>query len=201
MEPPQRLFVSKEKKNSISCAVFINMEGGVFVKLLTGSKVPATSSLHGELPSTQYTNKHGTVASRMTSEEYEACVKEAIEYFSPHKVGSLAFKRWVAGRLLVHDRSTCHSNQPIQIDSEGTVLKVAVAPPRSPDLMPLDYSIFGTAKNAVLRDAKMMRSRATRAEGFVAKLRNADVTKSIKAFPQRLLYCKEGGGRRADRRK
>jgi hypothetical protein len=43
---------------------------------------------------------------------------------------------------LVHDRSGAHPSQQIP----GLTWKVVMHPPHSPDMMPLDYGIFGAAK-------------------------------------------------------
>lgn len=200
MELPERFHLGKQHKNSISVIAFISLKHGVFVKLLTGSKVPTSSWLQDLMPNKTYTNKHGQPAARMTAEEYEDCVRDAMAYFC-RPLGTERARLLMQSRMrLVHDRSTCHPRTDIVLDGKGATLKTIMAPPRSPDLMPLDYAVFGTVKSLLLREVSQHCKWHTKAERFVEELRAFDVTNAIHAYPKRLQYCKDGGGRRADKR-
>lgn len=202
MARPQRCFKEKEKKNSISAIVFLNLTGKVFVKLLTGSKgVKSSKKLAKLMPKKVYLNRDGKPAARMTSEEYIDCVKEAIAFFddSPRTLRGLA--SWTAGLRLVHDRSTCHQRTDITVvdsDKAACVLPVIVAPPRSPDLMPLDYGVFGTAKNKLLNQVSQKDAWVHRAETFVQLLRDTDVSRIIASYPRRLEKCAANNGGRVE---
>lgn len=202
MPTPQRCFVEKEKKHSISVIVFMNLKGGFYLRLLTGSKgVAGSNTLKHLMPAKTYMTRDGHEASRMTSEEYIDCCKAAVEYFdkAPRTIRGRA--AWTSSLRLIHDRSTCHQRSDIILDQgkRGTaVLPVITAPPRSPDLMPLDYGVFGTAKNKLLAAVSQHTSWQTRAEMFVKLLQECDVKNIITSYPKRLAKCVENKGGRVE---
>lgn len=202
MARPQRCFKEKDKKNSISAIVFLNSKGKVFVKLLTGSKgVDSSTKLAALMPSKVYMTRDGKPATRMTAEEYIDCVKEAVAYFDDSPRTQRGLAAWMAGLRLVHDRSTCHQRTDITVvhSSKATcVLPVIVAPPRSPDLMPLDYGVFGTAKTKLLNQVSQQDAWVDRTEMFVKLLQDTDVKNIIAAYPKRLAKCAETNGGRVE---
>jgi len=208
MPLPERCFVEKERKNSLSLIVFMNMEAGMFIMPLTGSKVSQHSSLHAQLPASQgrsYSTRGGAAAARMTAAEYIYCVQQAIKYYDSLQLGRgnlqltrAGFEKWLSQLRLVHDRSSCHSTVDIVVRGNSASLPVITAPPRSPDLMPLDYGVFGTAKSSLMREVSQMATWDTRAERFVKLLGETKFKPIIEAYHKRLKMCVDRDGRRVE---
>ena len=201
MQPPERYFASKQDSKALHVIAFINLKGGMFVKLLTGSSVPPDSKAHAMLPCTTYYAKSGQKAARMTATEYKDCVEAAVEYFAP-KGGSRALRTgWLKQQILVQDRSTCHPRESFKLRNFGTKLKTITAPPRSPDMMPLDYAVFGTVKRELMSKVRMEAAWGVRVEYFLEALQRFNPKAAIQSYPSRLLACARKGGGRVDKRK
>lgn len=70
-------------------------------------------------------------------------------------------------------------------------------PPRSPDLTPLDYFLWGHLKNVVYKtrppNLEVLRERI---EVECRRIEEADILHNVlNAFPQYLAYCQEVNGR------
>lgn len=189
MATPERLFMPKNKKKVLNVIVFINLKHGVFVKLLTGSDTGGSAHLNSLLPHDKYVNKKGKAAARMTTQEYEDCVKAAVAHYTPAAQAGACFARRVGRFVLVHDRSTCHTREgTIKLGARRSeaMLTAMLAPPRSPDLMPLDYTVFGTVKSKLLRELQHLDTWKEKASRFVELLQGFDCNSAIKSFPRRL---------------
>ena len=201
-EPPQRAYSNSAKGNRVSAIVFINIKHGVFVKLLTGTRVPhATGDLQKLLPTGKYYTIKGDPASRMTTKEYIDCVKDAVMHFAGEGASVYRRERMVKQLRLVHDKSTCHPDAPIDVGLPGVKLHVSMAAPRSPDLMPLDYAVFGLAKRKLLDAQQSHWTWADRAAFFVKTLQDFDPRACIEAYPKRLQECWEKSGSRVSGRR
>ena len=186
-KPPQRYHSNKGPRRALKLIVFVSMAGGTFIKELTGT------AYEGYISGKQYTtvqNKQVKRATAMTGEEYMDCVKAAWKHFmrlSP-------FRRVAAHAMLVHDKSTVHCSACVVLGLRNMDLTSVVQPARSPDLMPLDYGIFGPAKNKL--DAESPRD--TRWEDRVALLKGILTARSpdatIAEFPLRLRACIASNG-------
>ena len=69
---------------------------------------------------------------------------------------------------------------------KGMGLDVVVQPPRSPDVMPLDYGIFGFTKTALERELPRRAPWADRVEKFKELLRSCSPRATIEEYPLRL---------------
>lgn len=197
MELPERLHLGKESKNSIIAIVFINWKHGMFVKLLTGSRVPhADAAMQKMLPTCVYTTKAGAPAQRMTGKEYEDSCTEAVQHFTVSARSERERAAMVNKLMLVHDRSTCHTRSEMDVCVPGATLTTVTAPPRSPDLMPLDFAVFGCVKRQVLNAMQHDWTWAKRAKHFVDTLQSFKPQACIESYPLRLQECYETGGQR-----
>lgn len=202
MEPPQRAYSNSAKGNRVSAIVFINLKHGVFVKLLTGTRVPhATGDLKKLLPTGNYSTIKGDPASRMTTKEYIECVRSAMIHFAGKGATVYQRERVVKQLRLVHDKSTCHPGAPIDVGLPGAKLNVSMAAPRSPDLMPLDYAVFGLAKRKLLDAQQSHWTWADRAAFFIRTLQDFNPKACIEAYPARLQECWEKSGARVSGRR
>jgi hypothetical protein len=116
-------------------------------------------------------------------------VREAVKTYNKNP----SFRKLRNKVLLIHDRSRVHSKGSI----EGVPWEVAMHPPRSPDLMPLDYGVFGTAKNEEVRissSKKQGMSWEERVSTFKTILKGYEVTHTIEQYPKRLKACIDNNG-------
>jgi hypothetical protein len=187
--PPQRTQpTNQDKREQLTAATFLKQGCAPFVWITTGSG--------GVQPSGDRTflTKLGKPAKKMTGDEYAASCTAALRHFFPglHHVD-------LANVYLVHDRAKFHPKKTVDVGVFGS-LKAIHAPPRSPDLMPLDYCVFGTVKNTMTRGGWRSRPWPERAQKFVELLQTFDATNSLKSFKGRLKACiKEKGGHFAER--
>lgn len=196
---PQRYHKAKESKNLVTVIMFIGFlpsgKPSTFVRLLTGSRVlNAPAELKAKLPKCSYFTKTQKLAQRMTAQEYVDCVKEAALHFAGGSAKQPPLKRYIERMALVHDRSACHPHGDINIERPEAKLTTILAPPRSPDLMPLDYAVFGTVKAELGRLERRDWTWADRATTFVKLLEDFNPTNAIESFPKRLQNCLKNGG-------
>ena len=155
----------------------------MWFKELTDTKVGGQALKLG------YKNKlKGTDAKGLTKDEYMDCVRAAEKHF---KDTSPAFRRLKGPIYLVHDKSTTHPSKPIP----GVSWTILSHPPHSPDLMPLDYGIFGTAKREL--DSKITRDMpwADKVKLYKDILMAGPVAATINSYESRMNACINAGGK------
>ena len=81
-------------------------------------------------------------ASAMTGEEYMDAVKAAWQHF----MKCHAFRRIAGHAMLVHDKARQHTCVTVRQWLQQQGVTAVVQPARSPDMMPLDYGIFGATR-------------------------------------------------------
>lgn len=173
---------SASNRGSVKLAVFVNLVAGIWTVELTGTK------LSGPVLNKGYQTQQGKQAKSMTKHEYSDCVRAAQDHF---QASSAAFRRLKGPIYLVHDKSRTHPSQPIP----EVTWKPVAHPPHSPDLMPLDYGIFGAAKLELDRRATRAMPWEEKAALFMQVLQEAPVEATIKAFRSRLQACIDAGGK------
>ncbi len=176
-EKPVRLYQDHGKRRALKLCVFINLCGGVLLFETTGT------DYGGYKPGKGYTTKKNEEAHSITAEEYNDYVREAVKTYNKNP----SFRKLRNKVLLIHDRSRVHSKGSI----EGVPWEVAMHPPRSPDLMPLDYGVFGTAKNEEVRISRSKKnfSWEERVSTFKTILKEYKGEHTIKQYPKRLKAC------------
>lgn len=178
----ERFYVdSKDGRGSLKLAVFINLVGGVYIKELSGTKYLGYKARES------YMTKQGKPAKGLTQQEYKTCMKSAEDYYMEH---SPAFKNLKGDKFLVHDRCGVHPKRQIP----EVTWKVVAHPPHSPDLMPLDYGIFGMAKVALDKKVRRAQSWDEKVQIFKTILKEVEVKATIEAFRSRLLACIDSKG-------
>jgi hypothetical protein len=179
MATPQRFYTNKENRRQLNLAVFCNIHGGIFIIETTGSKYD------GYEAGTKYLTQAGNDASKMVAGEYMHCVQAALNHFMQYP----AFREVRESAMLVHDKSKVHMSKPVKKGLEDLALRVVVGPPRSPDLMPLDYGIFGFTKTQLERNLTKHANWGDRVQKFKELLRTASPVATIEEFPLRLQAC------------
>ena len=137
-------------------------------------------------PSKHYQTKAGKPATSLTSAEYLDFIKEVLSQLKPHRESII----WV------HDRDPSHRTHAVTQYLESQGHKVMLLPPRSPDLDPLDYAVFGHAKAWLERTMpSSMSSWEQRCSAFVKHLQGISPQKQVEHYIQRLeLVLEENGG-------
>jgi hypothetical protein len=190
---PQRPFTGSSKnRKSLKLLVAIQRGKAPIVIHLAGS------TYEGCPPIAAFHCANGTAAgSGMSAEEYCAAVKAILRERKVRAAQQPSLVLW-------HDRDTAHRALATTDLLNKRKVKAMVLPPRSPDLDPLDYGVFGAAK----RRLAVQRTRGRLAwdaacQLFVSDLRtktNSDA--AIDELPLRLQACLDvRGGHIEDRLK
>ena len=91
---------------------------------------------------------------------------------------------------LLHDRDPAHQSKEFAAFAERSGIRVAVLPPRSPDLDPLDYGVFGTVKNQLEKEVEQQGlDWSQRCSRLVELLEGFNPDAAIIALPGRIERC------------
>jgi hypothetical protein len=173
-------------RDSLNLAVAICQFGGVYVKETTG-----THYFQCRKPQA-YSDAEGRTLQRFGSAECIAFLKAALRYFKRHR----KFKGDMTDVMLVFDRSRVHSSRMVTNWLHEQGINFKLAPPRSPDLMPLDYAVFGTAKLELGRHWLPTAAWHDRVHTFLELLRKKPSAAIYDEFVERLQCCiQQNGGR------
>jgi hypothetical protein len=187
MEPPQRCASDKMPRRALKLVVFCNAAGGVFIKETTGT---AYDGFTAQKTYKTKQRKASVDAAGMTGEEYMDAVRSAWEHFM--KVPR--FRRVRAGAMLVHDKCRAHTCAHVSGGLKSMGLRAVVQPPRSPDLMPLDYGIFGFSKRQLERQLTPHPKWEDRVSMYKDILSSTSPAATIKEYPLRLRACSDSRG-------
>lgn len=179
MKIPERHHTDKPSRRVVNVAVAISICGGMYVKEVTGT------AYRGCEDRRTFSTAKGGEARSMGGEEYVRFLEDAWRYFSEQR----AFRRTTPPALLVHDRSKVHQSKYVQQELKAMGLESVLAPPRSPDLMPLDYGVFGTIKQQLGRELPPTASWDDRAPKFMELLRGAAIQGAVEGYVTRLRAC------------
>jgi hypothetical protein len=184
--PPQRPFVGGARhRRVLKLLVAIRSGYAPVVLPLTGTKYKGCPDLLA------YKNKHGKALTKLGGLEYRDCL-EAItraEPIQPRRARTAPIP------LVFHDHERAHTSNVVQDWLEEQGIKVLLCPVRSPDLDPLDYGVFGLAKQ---RQRRRVHAGGVgwhdACAAMVADLKAMDVEATIRQFPKRLEACIKAGG-------
>ena len=167
--------------------MFVNLIGGVYIKELTGTKY------HGRDQHEVFQTIQGKDAQSMTLKEYAAAVKAAHDHFNSK---FRAFKALNTEVIIVHDGARVHHKKQIP----GVPWTTVTQPPHSPDMMPLDYGIFGFTKSRLQRAVLRSDAWEDKVQMFKDFLMEAPVGPTINEFQQRMHACIASRGMHIERR-
>lgn len=184
MKTPSRYYTARNNRHSLKLAVFCNTLGGMFIKETTGTRY------EGYIAEKTYRTKQGDGAGSIVAEEYIDCLRAAVSHF----MSVPAFRRQATSPMLMHDRSKIHTSKLVTHALQDLQLRAALQPPRSPDLMPLDYGIFGFTKAKQEREEPMHATWGDKVKMFKNLLTNAPTKATINEFPLRLQACIDSRG-------
>lgn len=193
MKTPQRTYTDASVRRNLKLAVAVCKLGGVFIKELTGTKYRGCKSIK------KYYKKSGKQLSCMGAEEYKEFLLDAWQYF----LSKPRFWQRRDEAILIHDKYQVHGSRQVATALADKNIRLLVQPARSPDLMPLDYGIFGTAKAKIGGRGQRCRTwedKVSRLEGFLrATSRDKLVRRTIDQFPKRLQACIRADGGHIER--
>lgn len=156
--------------------------------------VEATGSAYnGMKPLKQYMTKKNNqeqVAKKITGGEYLDAVRVALKQFR----GRHAFRAVRNNAMLVHDKGLHHVSAAVKDGLKAMGISAVVQPARSPDLMPLDYGIFGSARLELGRRGLGKGAWEARVTAFKEILEGSMATAVIDQFPLRVRACIEMNG-------
>jgi hypothetical protein len=144
----------------------------------------------GYEPAKQYHDPKGDAHASMGGEEYCDFLDSARSYFMDQP----QFRSRSRHALLVHDKSKVHTSKAVEQHLKSRHLDVAVMPPRSPDLQPLDYGIFSASKNQLAKHAGRAMAWTPKVLELKKLISDADIAPSIHGFVDRLEACISAGG-------
>jgi len=187
METPARFYSDKGPRRALKLVVFANILGGMFLYETTG-----TSYEGCPVRKTYQTKKNKQLqdASAMTGEEYMDAVKAAWKQF----MKCHAFRRMAGSAMLVHDKAKQHTCEAVRQWLQQQGVTTVVQPARSPDMMPLDYGVFGTARAQLGRALPMSAPWEDRVATFKALLSGFKPAATIGEFPLRMKACIDSSG-------
>lgn len=174
-----RLHTSKPRGGLRLAVALIPSRGAVHVQTLTGTTGKKLK------PAVQYHTQKGQRAKGLTSREYEGFMK-----------GVLARLKGRGPHIIIHDRDPSHMGAGVKDIIKQAGHNLFVLPPRSPDLDPLDYAVFGHAKNWLARVMPPgVTSWEKRCAAFISHLRGLDPVKQVGNYVARLemVIAAQGG--------
>ena len=177
--PPQRFYVEGKGRRSLKLAVFVNLIGGVFIKELSGTKYEG-EDLKQRYKKGKHKTQQGQPAKAMTKKEFAFCVRAAHNHFN----NKPAFAR-LDKIFLVQDGARVHGKKALH----DAPWEPVTQPPHSPDMMPLDYGIFGFTKIKLQRAVDRGDSWEAKVQMFKKFLMEASVGPTIEEFPLRMDAC------------
>ena len=185
---PQRLY-SGSPGTRKSIKLLVAVRAGVspnVVRVLTGSRFERCPRIK------TFCNKAGTAAKDFTAPEYIHHLPSALG------IRALAVRqhRTMDAPVLVHDRSPVHTCKDVTGWLRQQGVQSVLLPPRSPDLSPPDYGIFGTVKRELYKlihkPPRMAWDPACR--WFVRRLEEFDNSRVLAQLPLRLQACIDAEG-------
>ena len=178
---------STGSRKSLKLAVACNAVAGMFIQEVTGTKYEGFQKGSYEVQ-----GKDGPKpATSMNSEEYLHFVGAAWAGFKQKP----AFRTVSKGAMLIHDKSRVHTSKKVQDGLKALGLAYMVQPPRSPDLMPLDYGIFGSIKVKLARAAPRLKTWEEKVQAFKSMLLEFNPAPTISQFQLRIARVIEREGK------
>lgn len=187
MDPPQKFFTGDSKnRKRLKLLVGLRLGRAPAVVHLTGSKYAGCP----DVPA--YATGGGDDSRDMTAREYIAAIEAVLQ-----QLGFNVARKSPRGRpVLCHDRCPAHKSHLVTEYLKSIRVHNLMLPPRSPDLDPLDYGVFGPAK------LKMLKARVGAAHlswdeacaWFVQHLKQLNTDNTVLDFERRLKACKMVAG-------
>jgi hypothetical protein len=185
MPEQERLYSGHESRHFYKVMVAISLRYGIMHQPTSGSNYPWTGS-----PKVYRNAKTGEVYTKMSAEEYSDFLRHISAQVRSMRPASERSKPVV----ILHDRDPSHTSVLVQTFCAENNIVAALLPPRSPDLSPPDYGVFGGVKGQWRKEAhnKQLLSTSHWLEAcrlFDALLDSSNYQGAMRALPARLDAC------------
>lgn len=184
---PARLLEERGQRNLVMAWV-------VLIKLGQAPTVIAVPTPNDQHPHSVWLGKGKDPNSReLTGPIYKKIIKDVT--LGPGNLRDGTLRRQRHPIKLVHDREPAHTSAVFQSFATTYNISAVLLPPRSPDLNPLDYGVFGAAQKKL--DAEMERrpmSFTQQCAFLEGAIKQADTDAVIAALHQRIKRCIAAGG-------
>lgn len=186
---PQHFYVDYKDRKAlkVACAVMLGAPTSSYVQQLTGTEYEGCPDIDVYKKATEQDVDY----TALSAPEYRNFLQRALKHFNRQVPG---LRRNPKLRI-IHDRAKPHTSKLVTQWAQQEGYKVHVLPPRSPDMDPLDYGIFGPFKTWLQMGAAVGGwTWSNKCRKAVAYLEKVDVAPTVKEFPQRLQACIEAEG-------
>ena len=187
MDKVERYHVGGSERRRLEVCVFLrqNFPNQVYTV--------STSSYHGFTAPKVYKKANGEVHTGMCGEEYLHAVQKAVENSVQH-----ATRGELSSMVLLHDRDPAHKDSIVKSWCEAKGITIELLPERSPDLDPLDYGLFGVAKQKLAKAIQRQHSWEDSCTKLLEILKAQPADATIGELPLRWQACIQAGGRHFD---
>lgn len=186
-QPKEQMYVKKQERATVKWVVALHTR----TKTSTWMRVHGTTENMCDKPLPEYLTRAGKAALGFCTEEY---LKILERLFPEDKRRSCnRGPQWV--EALVHDRDPVHQTKEVEDFLHARGIKNCLLPPRSPDLDPLDYCVFGCVKRSVrVVDDTNLDGFKKKCATLESKLGELDVERKTSGFKARLLRVVKAKG-------
>lgn len=188
MDKVERYHVGGSERRRLKVCVFLRQNFPNQVYTVSTSRYPDFTAPQ------VYKKANGEVHKGLCGEEYLHAVQKAVENSVQHVT-----RGELRSMVLLHDRDPSHKDSIVKSWCEDQGITIELLPERSPDLDPLDYGLFGVAKQkldtAIQRQNLTWKARCIKLLEIL-KAQPADAT--IGELPLRWQACIQAGGRHFD---
>jgi hypothetical protein len=188
MDKVERYHVGGSERRRLKVCVFLRQKFPNQVHTVSTSKYPGFTAHR------VYKKANGEVHTGMCGEEYLHAVQKAVENSVQH-----ATRGELSSMVLLHDRDPAHKDSTVSSWCETKGINIELLPERSPDLDPLDYGLFGVAKQNL--DSSVQRQKlgwGARCAELLNILQTQPADATIGELPLRWQACIQARGRHFD---
>lgn len=184
---PARLLKDKDGSGKVAAWV-------VFIKLGAPPTVIPIPPPHDPYSYTTWLKKDKDPNKReLTGVQYRKMVKDTLLGKGSLAAGTLRRPRKPIN--LLHDRDPAHTSKAFKTFTVNYNINAELLPPRSPDLNPLDYGVFGPAQKKLEAEMELRPMSFEQQCSFMeGAIKMANVDAAIAALPLRIKRCIQAKG-------
>jgi len=124
----------------------------------------------------------------LTGTLYKKIIKDSLVGAGNMREGTV--QRRARPLKLLHDRDPAHISKEFQRFAASYGVQAELLPPKSPDLDPLDYGVFGPAQKKLDRELELRQMTWDQQCSFLeGAIKQADTDAAIMALPKRIQLC------------
>lgn len=196
-EEQQRLSSSHDSRVHYKVIVVAGTRFGMYICPASGSTFNDTST-----PKIYVDAKTGQEHQALCGPEYAENIEQVITTIRSKLTTRAEQARPI---VLLHDRDPCHRCAAVHTACRKNNIINVYLPPRSPDLSPPDYGVFGAVKQKWCREVRRqgLLNKASWAQAcqlFNDLLKKSNYIGAIEGLPARIEACLQQGGKHFEHR-